>query len=201
MKSYNLGMLTKRVYESSSQMFSIKSLRETLNIENTDSFFKLVKRLLDGEVISKIERGKYVLKNYSGSEFLLANFIYEPSYVSFESALSYHGVLSQFPYEVTSATIKQTRTKEFGGRQYSYYKIKKDLFWGYTKNDNYLVADREKALTDQMYFASKGIKKAYLEEYDLSMLNRKKLESYIVKYPPTRQFKESVETLTRYLKI
>ena len=41
--------------------------------------------------------------------------------------------------------------------------ISKNLFWGYIKEDNYLIADREKALADQLYLASKGIKKFILK--------------------------------------
>ncbi|MDO8741651.1 MAG: hypothetical protein Q7J11_00725, partial [Candidatus Roizmanbacteria bacterium] len=110
---------------------------------------------------------------------------------SFESALSFYGVLSQFPYEVTSATLGQTRSKKFNEKEYGYYHLKKSLFWGYIKEDNYLIADKEKALADQLYLSSKGIKKIHLEEYDLSLINKSKLKSYILKYPQTNQFKKA----------
>lgn len=186
-----MSLLTKKIYESSTQLFTLKTLREHLNIDKSGSLFNVVNRLIESGVLIKIERNKYVLKNYSCSEFALANFIYEPSYVSFESALSYHGILSQFPYEVTSATLGQTRSKNFNGKKYGYYHLKKSLFWGYIKVDNYLIADKEKAMSDQLYLTSKGIKKIHLEEYDLSLINKSKLKSYILKYPQTNQFKKA----------
>ena len=201
MKTYDMSLLTKKIYESTVQFFSLKTLRDLLEIETSSSPFKVINRLIGSGVLVKIERNKYVLKNYSGSELLMANFIYEPSYVSFETALSYHGILSQFPYEVTSATIKQTRSKEFNGKQYSYYRIKKDLFWGYVKTDNYLIADKEKAFTDQLYFSTKGIKTVHLDEYDLSRFDTSKLKSYLLKYPQTRQWKSSLANVSNYLKI
>ncbi|MEK7633226.1 MAG: hypothetical protein AAB437_00085 [Patescibacteria group bacterium] len=186
-----MSFLTKKIYESSTQLFTLKTLREHLNIDKSSSLFNIVNRLIESGVLIKIERNKYSLKKYSCSEFALANFMYESSYVSFESALSFYGVLSQFPYEVTSATLGQTRLKKFNEKEYGYYHLKKSLFWGYIKEDNYLIADKEKALVDQLYLSSKGIKKIHLEEYDLSLINKSKLKSYILKYPQTSQFKKA----------
>lgn len=196
-----MSLLTKKIYDSTLQLFSLKTIRELLEIDKTSSLFKVINRLIESGVLIKIERNKYVINNYSDSEFSLANFIYEPSYISFESALSYYGILSQFPHEVTSATLKQTRSKEFNGKQYCYYQVKKELFWGYTKQDHYLIADKEKALADQIYLASKGLKSIHFEEYTLSTIDKNKLKSYFLKYPRTSQFRNSVTILSRHLKI
>lgn len=195
MKSYDMSLLTKKIYDSTLQLFSLKTIQELLEIDKTSSLFKVINRLVESGVLLKIERDKYVINNYSESEFSLANFIYEPSYVSFESALSYYGILSQFPHEITSATLKQTRSKEFDSKQYSYYRIKKELYWGYTKNDKYLIADKEKAIADQMYLASKGIKTIHLEEYDLANIDKNKLKSYVSKFPKTSKFKKFITSL------
>lgn len=196
-----MSLLTKKIYESSIQLFTLKTLRELLDIDKSGSLFKIVNRLLESGVLIKIERNKYVLKKYSYSEFALANFIYEPSYVSFETALSYYGILSQFPYEITSATLGQTRSKEFNGKEYGYYHLKKSLFWGYIKENNYLIADKEKALADQLYLSSKGIKKIHLEEYNLSLINKSKFKSYILRYPQTNQFKKAIANLANIIEI
>lgn len=200
MKSYNMSLLTKRIYDSTLQLFSLKTIQELLEIDKTSSLFKVIKRLTESGVLTKIERNKYIINNYTDGEFCLANFIYEPSYVSFESALSHYGILSQFPYEITSATLKQTRSKQFSDKQYSYYKIKKELFWGYIKQDDYLIAEKEKALTDQMYLVSKGIKTSHFEEYNLLNIDRTKLKLFLSKYPRTHQFKSITTTLSHYLK-
>lgn len=196
-----MSLLTKKIYESSTQLFTLRTLREHLNIDKSGSLFNILNRLLESGVLIKIERNKYCLKKYSYSQFTLANFIYEPSYVSFESALSFYGILSQFPYEVTSATLGQTRSKKFNEKEYGYYHLKKSLFWGYIKENNYLIADGEKALADQLYLASKGIKKIHLEEYDMSLINVLKMRSYISKYPQTSQFKNSISNLKKLINI
>lgn len=194
-----MSLLTKKIYESSSQLFTLQTLREHLDIDKSSSLFNIVNRLLESGVLIKIERNKYGFKKYSCSEFVLANFIYEPSYVSFESALNFYGILSQFPYEITSATLGQTRSKKFNGKEYGYYHLKKSLFWGYVKVDNYLIADKEKALADQLYLASKGIKKIHFEEYNLSLINKLKFKSYILKYPQTNQFRKIITNLTNII--
>lgn len=196
-----MSLLTKKIYESSAQLFTLRTLRDHLDIDKSGSLFNIVNRLLESGVLIKIERNKYILKKYSCNEYALANFIYEPSYISFESALSFYGILSQFPYEVTSATLGQTRAKKFNGKEYGYYHLKKSLFWGYMKENNYLIADKEKALADQLYLASKGIKKIHLEEYDLSLIDILKLKSYISKFPQTNQFKKAIANLTNIVKI
>lgn len=195
MKTYDMSLLTKKIYDSRFQLFSFQTLWNLMEIKKPSSFFKIINRLVKSGVLVKIERNKYLLKNFTDSEFFLANFIYEPSYLSFESALSFYGILSQFPYEVTSATQKQTRVKEFNGKVYSYYHLKKSLFWGYVKEKNFLIAEKEKALLDQVYLFSKGIKKIHPEEYDLSLLDKTKLKLYLGKYPQTRQFKMAANAL------
>jgi len=201
MKSYDMSLITKKIYESSVQLFTLKTLREHLGVGKSSSLFKVVNRLIDSGVLIKIERNKYALKKYSCSEFTLANFLTESSYVSFESALSFYGILSQFPYEVTSATLGQTRSKKCNGKEYGYYHIQKSLFWGYVKVDDYLIAEKEKALADQIYLASKGIKKIHPDEYDFSHIDPKKLKSYLSKFPQTYQMKKSIEILKTFINL
>lgn len=196
-----MSLITKKVYESTAQLFTLKTLREHLEIEKSSSLFKVVNRLIDSEVLIKIERNKYALKKYSCGEFTFANFLTESSYVSFESALSFYGILSQFPYEVTSATLGQTRSKKFNDKAYGYYHLQKSLYCGYTKVDDYLIAEKEKALSDQIYLASKGIKKIHPEEYDFSPIDTKKLKSYLSKFPQTYQMRKSIERLQTFIDI
>lgn len=76
----------------------------------------LIKRLKAEGRIVQVKRGLYYLpdKMHSGdgaSLFELAPVIYSPSYISFESALSFHQLIPEAVYTITSATTK--RSKEF----------------------------------------------------------------------------------------
>lgn len=195
MERYNLAILTKKIYNSGFLLFTLKTLRDILEIKKEGTMFSVVKKLLRAGVLMKIERNKYLLKGAKVNDFALANFIYQPSYVSFETALNFYGILSQFPYEISSATTKKTVGKIFQGKAFIYTHIKKDLFWGYEKKEDFMIAFPEKALLDQLYLSAKGYKKINLDEYDLSQINISRLKEYLNKYPKTRQFEKAVKTL------
>ena len=189
METYNLALVTKKIYDSRLNFFSLKTLRDILEIKKDRSLYSVIRRLLENEVLKKIEKNKYLLENTKLNDFLLANLIYTPSYISFESALNFYGILSQFPYEVTSATSKKTLQKIIDEKTYSYIHLKKELFWGYEKKDNFLIALPEKALLDELYLVSKGLKNFQLGEHDFSLINKDRLKNFLIKFPQTEQFK------------
>jgi len=199
MERYNLAVLTKKIFDSGFTFFTFKTLKDVLKIKKESTLFNVIKKLLKAEVLIKIEKNKYLLKNAEVNDFSLANFIYQPSYISFESALNFYGVLPQFPYEISSATPKKTLRKIFQEKVFSYTHIKRELFWGYEKKENFIIAFLEKALLDQLYIASKGYKKINLDEYDLSQIDISRLKRYLKKYPQTRQFRKVIKTLKKHI--
>src|SRR3989338_1100940 len=198
METYNISSITKKIYDSRLHLFTSKTLRDILGVWKENTTFNIIQRLIRGNVLYKIERNKYILKDASVSDFSLACFLYHPSYISFETALNFHGILSQFPYCVTSATTRKTIQKNVESKQFSYFHIKKDLFWGYDKKDDFLIASAEKALLDQLYFTTKGLKKTDLEDYDLSAITVSRLKEYIKEYPDTVQWKKIVKQLKKH---
>jgi len=112
--------------------------------------------------------------------------------------LNYYGVLPQFPYEITSATSKKTNQKKFQDKIFSYIHIDKTLYWGYTKKDNFLIANAEKAFLDQTYLSSKGFKRISLTEIDTSKLKRNVLMQYIKQFPKTKQFLAMIERVKKF---
>jgi predicted transcriptional regulator of viral defense system len=198
MGTYNLAVITQKLHNSGVVLFTVRSLRDILGVEKNSSFFSLLFRLVQSGVLTKLERGKYALAGKNIPDFSLANFLYAPSYVSLESALNFYGILSQFPYEVTSITPKKPRRKVVSGKTFSYVHVKKSLFWGYEKKSGFLIAVPEKALLDQLYFAVKGLKSISLDEYDFSLINISKVERYLEKYPSTNQFNKLVSHLRQY---
>ncbi len=81
-----------------------------------DSRYGKVKRLVGDGVLLRIRRGLYILTKKMGiptqpHPYELAQHIYGPSYISLESALSFHQLIPERVYTITSATSK--RSKEF----------------------------------------------------------------------------------------
>lgn len=195
----NLAQITQKIINSGFSLFTLKTLVDILEIRKESTYFDVMKRLINSGVLEKIERNKYILTNVEISDFKLASFLYVQSYVSFETALNFYGILSQFPYEITSATPRKTIKKLFKGKIFSYTHIKKELFWGYEKKEDFFIAIPEKALLDQLYISSRGYKKINLAEYDLSLMDFKKIKKYLKFYPSSRQFNKNVKLLYQYL--
>jgi predicted transcriptional regulator of viral defense system len=181
-------------------LFTTKTLKDILEIKKETTFFNVLKRLLTSEVLSKIERNKYLLNGIKTHDFVLANFIYTPSYISFETALNYYGILSQFPHEIISVTSRKTTQKIINDKSFVYIHIKKDLFWGYEKREEFVIALPEKALLDQIYLAAKGLKSLNLEEYDFSLIDFARYCKFLNNYPKTKQFCKYIGILEKNLK-
>lgn len=111
----------------------------------------------DGFLI-RLKQGLYGLKADLPTEEEIANALYKPSYLSFEYALAYYGMIPEMPYTITSATTKPTRLFTISDKAFSYRTIKKEAFNGYTftqkDHSSFFIADKEKALIDYLYFVT-----------------------------------------------
>ncbi|MBI1870146.1 MAG: hypothetical protein HYS07_03030 [Chlamydiae bacterium] len=65
----------------------------------------------------------------------------------------------------------ETKNLEVSGKEFEYIHIRKDLFWGYERQKGFLIASPEKALADQIYLVSKGLRKLDFDELDRSCFN------------------------------
>jgi len=105
----------------------------------------------------KLKNGIYAFKKdyekIKGEE--VASALYQPSYLSLESALSYYGFIPEMVYAYISVTAKINRTFDNKFGHFVYRHVKSELFWGYReiKSDasRYLVAEPEKAVLDYLY--------------------------------------------------
>lgn len=148
----------------------VNSLRVSMN--------RLVKK---GE-IERISRGVYSFDTALINWEKMACELHRPAYVSFESALAIHNVLSQKPVHITLATSNRSKKINFGDRIAIYHHLKADLFWGYEMKEGFLLAEPEKAFLDLTYLASRGYAKFDVEEMNLDFLNKRKLERYSKKF-------------------
>jgi hypothetical protein len=85
----------------------------------------------------------------------VATALYQPSYLSLESALSSYGFIPEMVYAYVSVTAKINRTFDNKFGHFIYRHVKSELFWGYrevrTGAGRYLIAEPEKALLDYLY--------------------------------------------------
>jgi len=84
--------------------------------------------------------------------FKAANTVYRPSYISLESALSYHGLIPEKPLSVTSVSTRKTASFETRLGRLVFRRVATRLFFGYyPESGGFLVAEPEKALLDMFY--------------------------------------------------
>lgn len=108
--------------------------------------------------LKKVIKGRYIFSDLALDEprlFEIANRIYSPSYVSFEMALSYYGLVPETAYGVTSASTRRTYHFKTPIGEFKYRSIKKKAFFGYelvhSDNKCFKIASPEKAIADYFY--------------------------------------------------
>lgn len=109
--------------------------------------------------IEKIRNGYYRLTSRpvlgDADLFFIANRIYQPSYVSLESALRWYDFIPEGVFTVTSISTRKTQTFKTPEGVFSYKSIRSDLFFGYRLEElndfRFKMADPAKALLDFLY--------------------------------------------------
>ena len=112
----------------------------------------------------------------------LACEIYAPSYISFESALVAHNILSQQVLHLTLATTKQARPINILDTILNYHHLKEKLFWGYCQQTKAWLAEPEKALLDLAYLSLNGYAHFDPSEMNLNLLDQTKLKKYLARF-------------------
>jgi predicted transcriptional regulator of viral defense system len=118
-----------------------------------------------------------------GREQIASTSLYYPSYLSFESALARHGILSQIPHTFTFATTRPSKTASVGTVDAEFSHLQPALYFGYTSINGLDVAEPEKALLDQLYLVSRGWRHLNTSELDLRAINGERLTRYAAVFP------------------
>lgn len=182
MRRYNLAEIINILREKQVSLFSLADFSRLFEIRNRETLYKKISRLEKKKIIKKLIKGKYIFLFNQPQDYFIANYLYQPSYISLETALSFYGIITAFPYKITSITPKKTKNIIVENKEFSYVQILPSLFWGYEKKDNFLIAEKEKALLDYLYLYTKGLRNFDKEEFDLKEINKKKLFLYAKKF-------------------
>lgn len=133
----------------------------------------------NGELI-RLKKGLYVVapnvNHMTISKELIANHLYGPSYVSFESALSFYNLIPERVHTMRSLTLKRARNFSTPIGNFEYISAQKEYFEIgihqeiVSERYAFLIASPEKALCDMIY-ATPGLRlqsvkamQVYLEE-------------------------------------
>ena len=116
-----------------------------------------IQRLLKEKKIFKIKQGLYET-NLNINPFYLTNVIYGPSYISFQTALSYYDMIPERVYAITCATMNKHKSKEYRNEFGIFlYKDVPSMVYPFgiecieSNGYCYYMANKEKALCDMLY--------------------------------------------------
>lgn len=168
-------------------MMGFRQLRQSISIEEFDYQLLMshleeysnkrdvITRLIRSGQIIRVKKGLYVFgQDYRKglvSKEVLANQIYGPSYISFEYALSYYGMIPERVETLTSATTGRSRIFNTPLGSFSYRHLPVEKYGcGITikqldDHHSMFIATPEKAILDQVYISQGLTGKMKLEEY------------------------------------
>jgi predicted transcriptional regulator of viral defense system len=117
---------------------------------------KIMSRLVEANFAVKITRGRWLIGD-KVDRLLIPEYLTSPSpsYISLQTALFHHGLISQIPQTVYAVSISKTRTYKTSVGEFSIHHIDPEFFFGFeTMTDQRLkIACPEKALLDVLYLS------------------------------------------------
>jgi len=146
------------------QFGSVVSFDQLSSLIDEDRAYtrKRVQKLTRQGWLTRIKRGVYVMSDLSSrgslsiSHLAIVNHLVEDSYISFESALQYHGLFDQLLATITAVSQSQHKDRIIGGFTYAFVKTSAKYFYGWEQHqiDGQMVkiAYAEKALIDLLQF-------------------------------------------------
>jgi len=118
----------------------------------------------------------------------IANYLQVPSYISCTTALVYHGLTTQTPrgwYE--SVALKRSIRYSAGEVTFSYFKLKKDCYFGFTKIGSFFMARAEKAFLDACHLCAYNRYALDWSALDMDRLDKKVLQTLMAPFPERTQ--------------
>lgn len=188
----------------------IISLAEKLPLFTFDDFAGIEKdkgylgiilhRYEEAGKLLRLKKGIYTTSNYIEKmknrghieifmDFL-ANFLYKPSYLSVETVLYRHNILTDVPFSLTAITKNKTVVFSNKLGNFFYYKIKPSLFCGFGLSEelgfSIARATKAKALFDFLYLrknilpVKEAVKELRLNIENLNRPDIKELKKYVI---------------------
>lgn len=181
-------------FKSKFKEFPVFSIKQVRAIEPDFNSSRLTEWQEKG-YIKKIIKGYYLFLDHKVTEstcYHIANQIYQPSYISLETAFYHYALIPETVYGFTSISSRKTEEYITEWGHFYYQKIKNNLFWGYKlekiAGQQFLMAEPEKAILDFFYLKThlrseeqiRGLR--FDEEVFCEIVDLAKLMSYLEEF-------------------
>jgi len=148
--AYGHIVSTDQIYEKAKDIWSLQQTK------------KVIGKLAKNGWLVRLKRGLYAISDLSNRGFLslspyvVANLLVKESYVSFESALAYHGMFDQLTNKIISVSTSKYKDVTLNNIEYDFLNVKDQFFFGWQEvmmdNQTVRIAHAEKALVDIIHF-------------------------------------------------
>lgn len=132
--------------------FETKDIAALLGVEHSNAN-KIATRLAKSGLIVPLIRGKWALRRADRLAIPEHLAVPYPAYISLQSALYYHSMISQVPSVTYAVSLARTRRYQTPIGTFSIHHIDADFFFGYELDSSGAakIAVPEKALLDVLY--------------------------------------------------
>jgi predicted transcriptional regulator of viral defense system len=172
-------------------LFTLEDIKNLFPVENAKTIKNNLLRWIPKGYFLRLKRDLYEFVEPGGEskipDLYIANRLYEPSYVSLETALSIYSIIPDIAAAVSSVTTLPTRKFKNRYGSFFYRTCQKKAFKGYMlmsyEGFKVYIADREKALVDFLYYrlrlnGSLDFNQERLNKRILKTMNWKKANYY-----------------------
>ena len=188
MKYQRLVVLKDKLY------FTVEDVAEVLDIQ-VDSARVLCNRYTKNGLFIRLKKNFYILtQNWdlvatANNDLLrIANYLQVPSYISFMTALAYYEITTQVQRNFIESTgLKRSIQYEVKNTAFNYYKLKKEYYFDFIRQDALFIATKEKAFLDAVYLYSFGKYALDFTALDLDKLGKGRITKLIRRYPKRMQ--------------
>jgi predicted transcriptional regulator of viral defense system len=195
MKKLSLYQIRDAALDSGRTVFSIQQLSNLISKPRTIVTVYSA-RLVNRGLASRVLKGRI---SFEKDDLVIATQLIEPSYVSLDSALLFHGIVTQITKNTECVTTRNSIN--YKGLGIRYHKIPKKLFFGYkrySRGKSYtFVAEPAKALVDGLYLNIYSKKE--LAEY-MDKLDRLRLKILIKQFNGrgSKKIRKVIESSTKH---
>lgn len=148
-----------RLASQNRTIITIDDIQDAIDVPYDDAK-KIANNLVHKQWLDRLKSGTYLIVplaagetgEYTEHEFVIASHLADPMYISYWTALNFHGLTEQVPMTVFAATTEQVPAREIHGVTYTFVTLTAAKFFGYDSvavdAQQVNVASLEKTLVD-----------------------------------------------------
>lgn len=132
------ALILTRLASQNRTIITITDIQDVIDVSYDDAK-KIANNLVHKKWLDRLKSGTYLIVplaageagEYTEHEFVIASHLADPIYISYWSALNYHGLTEQVPTTVFAATREQIPTRTIHGVTYTFITLTETKFFGF----------------------------------------------------------------------